>query len=89
MRKTKIMLTIIAILATAGGVLAFKAAKRNQVICYTSAINGMCTPVRECGNWRMGKTSTVGIVRCTTTAQSHADCLDRLCPVLAKVTNQP
>jgi len=88
MRKVKIMLTAITILATVGGVLAFKA-KRSQVICWASTINGMCPPNLPCDHWTIGKTTlSGGILRCTTTGLNHADCLTKICPVLARTTQE-
>jgi hypothetical protein len=46
MKKVKIMLTAITVMAVVGGALAFKAAKFNTVVfCTTEAAPGACTVV--------------------------------------------
>jgi hypothetical protein len=50
MNKVKIVLSVIVIMTTIGGVAAFKATKRNMAMCTTIMIgSGLCPTGRLCG----------------------------------------
>ncbi|SEW39191.1 hypothetical protein SAMN05428988_5018 [Chitinophaga sp. YR573] len=79
MNKVKILLSVIIILSTVGGIFAFKTTKRDTVICTISMLNGTCPSMRSCDTavavkFRLGLPNA-----CYTTIISTA-CKDTYCP---------
>lgn len=83
MKKVKVALTVIVLLGTVGGVLAYKA-KRTDKICYTHTVNNVCPARTPCGALTMGKTTAIGgNLRCTAPPLASGAC-PALCPNFAR-----
>lgn len=83
MKRVRIMLTAITVLAVVGGALAFKAQRFDmQRICYGISTN-------NCGNWTTESTTAAdgGILSYYTTTLG-TDCQGAICPTLTHLVEE-
>ena len=82
MKKVKIMLTAVIVLAVVGGILAYKE-KRIAPICTTATVNGTCPANRPCGTMVIGRCTPDGVAVCTTIPVTGS-CANLFCPVFCR-----
>lgn len=83
MKRVRIILAVIIVLGTAGGVLAFKIneAKRNLLVCTAPLVNNVCQLPCNPGLPLPRKVVIGGPVICYTIVPQLVNCGSRLCLV--------
>lgn len=89
MKRIKIMLLSLTLVAAVGGALAFKAAKRSpRLVCTTATVAGTCPATLTCNavppTQALTFTASAGGNRCATTVPANiTNCSQTVCTIKA------